>query len=363
MQSFAMLPLVVKVIALVLQTATSALTPVNDEATIIFAGDAMQHQAQLDAAKTRSGAYDYSECFAALSDEISGADYAVVNLETTLGGKGYTGYPCFTSPDSYAQALADAGFDMMLTANNHTLDRLDRGLERTIHVLDSMGVDHLGTYRNASERAERLPMIRDINGFKIGFLNYTYGTNGIKLKGNGIVDYIDREVIARDIQALRESGAELIAAAIHWGVEYEKLPHPTQKSLARYLADSGVEMIIGGHPHVIQPMELSEADSIGSRQLLVYSLGNFISNMRTTDARGGAILKVKLRRTADGHAIVGDAAYRLVFTVPPTDGHTNFRLMQVDSPSIPAQWKGRAAAFASSARKIFDRHNINVQEY
>lgn len=246
----------------------------SEKADIVFAGDAMQHKAQIDAASRGGGVYDYSDCFKALSPYISDADYAVVNLETPLGGEPYSGYPCFSAPDSYLDALTDAGFDMMLTANNHTLDKRDRGLVRTLDKLDERNVTHLGTYRNAAERDSVLPMIVDIAGFKVGFLNYTYGTNGITLSSDAVVDYIDRDKMARDIARTRSCGAELVAVCVHWGLEYQLLPSPAQRQLADFLVEQGVDMIIGGHPHVIQPMEMRRRAD-GSNVVVVYSLGNF----------------------------------------------------------------------------------------
>ncbi|MDE7125190.1 MAG: CapA family protein, partial [Muribaculaceae bacterium] len=135
-----------------------------------------------------------------------------------------------------------------------------------------------------------------------------------------------------------------------------------QRSLASFLRDNGVDLIIGGHPHVIQHMELTDADSTGRRILTVYSLGNFISNMRTTDTRGGAMVKVVLRRSPDGLPAVHSAEYALVFTVPAGSGQSNYRLYPIDSDSIPSAWRSRASAFASSARRIFSAHNHNVKE-
>ena len=151
----------------------------SGHATLVFAGDAMQHQSQLDNSRRPDGSFDYSHYFSAIEPYIKSADYAVVNLETPIGQKGYSGYPMFCAPAAYAKVLGDAGFDMLLTANNHTLDRRDRGLRHTYAVLDSLGVDHIGTYPSPAERNATLPFIRDINGFKVAFLNYTYGTNGI----------------------------------------------------------------------------------------------------------------------------------------------------------------------------------------
>lgn len=349
-----MLPFIIRLLS------TLPLIAGSHEATLVFAGDAMQHQAQLDAAHV-SGGFDYTDCFKDVRQFISDADYAVVNLETTLGDRNFTGYPCFCSPDSYADALIEAGFDMLLTANNHTLDRRDRGHERTIRVLDSIGIDHIGTYLHADARERTIPFIKNINGFRIGFLNYTYGTNGITLAGDGVVDYIDRDLIHSDIVSTRDAGAEIIVTAIHWGVEYQLLPHASQKSLAEFLINEGVDLVIGGHPHVIQPMEIRRSVETGKKALVVYSLGNFISNMRTTDTRGGAMLRVTITRDSLGRPSIDEAAYSLVFTVPPSPGKKNFTLHPVESENIPAQWSYRRDAFVKSAENIFSRHNRGVK--
>lgn len=327
-------------------------------ATLVFAGDAMMHKGQLEAARQTDGSHDFSGYFTNFTDYIASADYAVANLETPLGSSNFTGYPCFNAPDSYADALKDAGFDMLLTANNHTLDRRDKGLRRTIEVLDQKGIDHVGTYHDAAERDTIVPLIRDVNGINIAFLNYTYGTNGIPVQGNVVVDYIDRNKMSSDIKKARAAGAELVCAAVHWGDEYVLLPNSAQKRLADFLIDEGVDMLIGGHPHVIQPMEM-RTDTLGHKQLLVYSLGNFISDMKKTDTRGGALLKVHVSRDRTGVAHVDSASYRLVFVEPGAYGRSH-RL--VDPDSCRSQWRGHAAAFCSNARKIFDKHNIGVPE-
>ena len=333
------------------------------EATIVFAGDAMQHQGQLDAARRTDGTYDYSTCFADVRDYVTSADYAVVNLETTLGATNFTGYPCFCSPDSWATALDDAGFDMMLTANNHTLDRRDKGLKRTVEVLDNMDIDHIGTYRDASARSATLPMVRDINGIKVGFLNYTYGTNGIKVTGDAVVDYIDRSLIKRDIANTRAAGAEIIVTAMHWGEEYKLLPNASQRSLADFLVAEGVDMVIGGHPHVIQPIEVRDNPS-GGKSLIVWSLGNFISNMKTRDTRGGLMVKATIARQ-DGKAGFKEAEYRLVFTVPAT-GKENYRLITVDDADDygrAGRFSADCKAFTVSAMSVFDKHNVGVTRH
>jgi poly-gamma-glutamate synthesis protein (capsule biosynthesis protein) len=327
----------------------------KQEATLVFFGDAMQHQSQLEAAHRQNNVYDYSDCFTDIMPWVTQADYAVVNLETTLGSKGFTGYPCFCTPDSYALSLKSAGFDLFLNANNHTLDRRDNGLRRTITVLDSLHVDHIGTYLNSSKRAQQLPLIKNINGFRVAFLNYTYGTNGISVQGNVIVDYINRNKIKADISAARKAGAEIIAVMPHWGVEYQLTENAEQRSLANFLFIEGVDLIIGGHPHVIQPMHFK------NNKLVVYSMGNFISGMRTRDTRGGAAVKVILKRDKKGKAYVDYASYRLFFTVPGSQYKVKFIDTDTDiNATVGTAWASQCRAFIASATSIFNRHNTNV---
>lgn len=328
-------------------------------AELLFAGDAMQHAAQLEAAhRDREGVYDYSGCFTAVEPLVKSADFAVVNLETPLGGKPYSGYPMFCAPDTYAKALADSGFDMFMLANNHILDRRDRGLTRTIAVLDSLGVAQMGVYTSQADRDARIPCVKNVNGFRIAFLNYTYGTNGIEVQGEPVVNYIDRAVIAADVDVSRRAGAEFVVVCIHWGDEYKLLPNKAQRLLADWLMAQDIDMVIGGHPHVIQPMEI-RTDSVGRKRLLVYSMGNYISNMKTVDTRGGAMVNVSLRRDILGRPRIDRASYRLVFTVPPTRDMPNFQVVPVEK-CIHPEWKARCSAFEKRAEEIFDRHNVEV---
>ncbi len=323
----------------------------GEEATLLFAGDAMMHQAQIDAAHklSDSGAYNYSACFSPIENIVKEADFAVVNLETPLGKSGFSGYPCFNAPVSYAETLRDVGFDLFLTANNHTLDRHDKGLVYTVQALDSLKIPHIGTYCDLKQRSERIPHIEIINGFKVGFLNYTYGTNGINIQGEAVVDYIDRGKIKEDIRKTREAGAELIVTAMHWGEEYHLLPVASEKSLADFLIGEGVDMVIGGHPHVVQPYEIRTNPLTGGKSLVVYSLGNFISNMKTRDTRGGALAVVKLTRDSIGQPCVSDARYELVFTVPP-EGNSSHNFVVYPIDSVPSSWRAAADAFRSALK-------------
>lgn len=332
----------------------------TDSVTLVFAGDAMQHDSQLKAAAQTNGSYDYSTYFTAIKPYIEAADLAVVNLETPLGGEPYSGYPMFCAPDSYLDALTDAGFDFILAANNHTLDRRDKGVCRTIETFRKRGVPYAGIYRNRAERDTVCPAIIDVNGFKIAILNYTYGTNGIKIQRDVVVDYIDRNVISRDIAHARQLGAEIIVTAMHWGDEYKLLPNQSQKRLADWLIDLGVDLIIGGHPHVIQPMEMRHSDKHDKDVFLVYSLGNFISGMKKTDTQGGAMARVTLKRDKDGRAIVSNPSYRLVFVERPGAGVRNFRLLPAETSPARTDQRNACNAFTRSALNIFNKHNVNV---
>lgn len=335
-------------------------------ATIVFAGDAMQHQKQLEAARVDKGRYDYRACYEEIADWVSEADYAVVNLETPLGDRNFSGYPCFNAPAEFAEALKEAGFDMLLTANNHTLDRRDAGLKRTIAILDSLEVDHIGTYASAKERQTKIPFIKDIKGYKVGFLNYTYGTNGIGIQGDVAVDLIDKKQIIKDIETTRRGGAELVAVAIHWGTEYVLMPPGYVKELADFLCEQDVDMVIGGHPHVIQPMEMRQNEKTGKPVLLVYSMGNLISNMTTRDTRGGAMVKAVIDRDEKGEARVRSAEYMPHFTVPGTVGKSNFRVVMLPEGSevdsvVPAACRAQAKAWLNSALPVFKKHNKGVE--
>lgn len=343
---------------------TGTATAPASEITLLFAGDAMQHQAQLDQAKIRGGGnrYDYSQCFGMIAPTISEADYAVVNLEVPLGGGPvYRGYPCFSAPDSYAEALRDAGFDLFLTANNHCLDSGMKSARRTLAALDSIGVDHIGTYHDASQREKLVPFIKDIKGFKIGFLNYTYGTNGIEPRDGMEVAMIDRDRMAREIEKTRKAGAEIVVVTVHWGVEYVLTQNRNQEELAKFLLDHGTDLVIGSHPHVIQPMMVVDNEKTGKKSLVVYSLGNFISNMKTGDTRGGALVRAVIGRDSNGKPIFREANYDTFLSAKPANNSQNYRVIPSWMPdSIPAAQKEHWNIFNRGAEKIFDKYNKDV---
>lgn len=339
-----------------------AVTATPDTISLLFVGDAMQHAPQLRTALSCGGDhYDYSGYFDLLFSDIKSADYAVVNLEVPLGGgPEYSGYPQFSSPDAYARSLVDAGFDMLLTANNHCLDSGDNAAVRTLSVLDSLGVDHIGTYANAAHRAAKVPFIRDIKGAKIAFLNYTYGTNGLSSKTIDIA-YIDRGRMANEMEAARKDGADFVIVTLHWGTEYQSIENQQQRDLTDYLIANGADMIIGSHPHVVQPMKVVHNEKRDRDVLVVYSLGNFMSNMDQIDTRGGALVRTRLVREPSGNVRFLSADNDLFFVAKPEGENRNFKLVPSwQADLIPPVQQAIWQAFRKNAAAVFDKHNVGV---
>lgn len=336
---------------------------VQQKISLLFAGDLMQHVTQINAARTPQGAYDYSSYFALVKEEISQADIAIANLEVTIGGKPYSGYPQFSAPDEYLFAIKDAGFNVLVTANNHSLDRRQKGLERTIQMLDSLHIPYAGTYINKVERSKLYPLLLEQNGFRIALLNYTYGTNGLEVTPPNIVNYIDKELMATDIAAAKALQPDAIIACMHWGEEYQSLPNKEQIELTDWLLSEGVTHVIGSHPHVVQPMELRTDSIDGSQHLVVYSLGNLISNMSARRTDGGLLVKLEL--TKDSVVQVSNCEYSLVWVGrPELTRQKNHQLYPADYPtdSLPVNAQNARRLFFDDARALFRKHNKGVNE-
>ena len=335
----------------------------QERITLLFVGDLMQHDAQIKAAKTTSG-YDYTDCFKHVKEEISKADIAVANWEVTLGGKPYRGYPSFSAPDEFLHAVKDAGFDVLLTGNNHCLDRGSRGLERTILMLDSLGFASAGAYINEAERRERYPLLLEKNGFRIVFLNYTYGTNGLEPVLPRIVNYIDKEKMKEDIADARRMRPDAIIACMHWGIEYRLLPQKAEKDLADWLLAQGVDHVIGSHPHVLQPMEVKKDAHTPAKHLVVYSLGNFISNMSKENTDGGAMVRMELIKYSDIVQMCS-CDYSLVWTSRPfLSGKKNFEVCPsgyIDKPIDNKEFM-YMNRFLKNSRMLFEKNNKGIKE-
>ena len=266
---------------------------IDNEISFLFMGDFMQHGPQIKAAKDSNGNYNYEHYFEYTESLIKEVDFAIANLEVTLAGKPYSGYPRFSAPDAYAVAIKDAGFDVLTTANNHSNDRGSLGLIRTIRILDSLNIKHLGTYQDSIEKNENYPLIIEKNGIKVGLLNYTYGTNGLETQYPNIVNMIDEKKILKDIRLCKQKQVDKIIAIAHWGKEYLSFPDQYQKRWGEWMFSNGIDIIIGGHPHSVQPAEYRKSN-LNQDQLIIWSLGNIVSNQRKEHTDGGSSLQFSL---------------------------------------------------------------------
>lgn len=272
----------------------------TEKIKLVFAGDIMGHSTQIKAALLPDGTYDYRHCFKYVAPILQQADLAIGNLELTLPGKPpYTGYPQFRSPDSIAVALKEAGFNLLVTANNHSNDAGKMGVENTIHTIRKLGFHQTGTFLDSLDRAQNYPLIIQKGNFKLAFLNYTYGTNGIPTKPPVIVNLLDEKQMAADMEKARGFNPDAIIVLVHWGNEYQLVETTYQRQLAKKLFDWGAKIVIGSHPHVVQSIEeitQSGPDRKGELTLVAYSLGNFISGQIKTYTDIGAMLEVEMEK-------------------------------------------------------------------
>lgn len=339
-------------------------TPVQ-KIKLLFAGDIMQHEAQLMAAKTAEGTYSFSDCYRHIKGTISAADIAIGNLETPIGRNRFSGYPSFCAPDSFLHAAVDAGFDVLLFANNHCLDKGKATAMYTLDLMDSLQVAHCGVYRNIYERRERYPLIIEKNGMRIALLNYTYGTNGHNIPAPMVVNLIDKEVIARDIIDAKMMAPDVIIACMHWGDEYVSLPPKRVKELAQWLIEQGVDHVIGNHPHVIQPIELLFNEEECNWNTIAYSTGNLLSNMSLRRTDGGIMISMGLRRILN-YTTVSSLGYIYTWIAPKNNnGKRDFTIYPAATTDIKGNSHSRQKLqlFLDDSRKLFERHNKgNVKE-
>ena len=327
-----------------------------DRADIMVAGDLMLHLPIVRSSQTADG-YDFSSIFRYVQKYVSNANYAVVNLETTLSGsegKEFTGYPDFNSPDQIALNAKNAGFDMLLTGNNHIYDYGTAGLERTMSVIRDFGLDSLGTVASAEDTRH---MIKNIGGVKVGMLCYTFAD--IDDKGNvtvnghktdsaaaGMINAFDYDKLSHfytevegEIAAMRANGADALVAYIHWGDEYSSVINEKQRAIAQQLCDLGVNVLVGSHPHVVQPVELMSVSTEPARKMIcVYSAGTLLSNLRadtinmeTNHCEDGLLFSFTLSKYSDGTTRV--SAVNLIPTWVMVQGSgegRNFYILPLD---------------------------------
>lgn len=329
----------------------------------------MGHSPQINAAFNKeTKTYNYDSCFGFVAPIVRAADFAIFNLEVTLAGQPFTGYPAFSSPDALASALKNMGVDCLVTANNHSNDRLGKGLKRTLDVLDTLGLMYTGTYRNKEERDSSVVLLVEVNDIRIAFLNYTYGTNGIPDTPPTIVNLLDTTMMFIDLQQAKAMEPDKIIVFTHWGNEYELLASARQKRQYEWLKNNGADIVIGSHPHVIQPMLWEKTDS--TEHLVVYSLGNFVSNQRKRYTDGGAMFQLVLEKDSIGNTSIREAGYYLTWVHTPTEnGQRQYYVL----PAAQFEWDEnfkkddeaykQMKLFIEDSRNHLQKHNIFVHEY
>lgn len=337
-------------------------------ATIGATGDVLMHDLVIQSGKQSNGTYDYHHIFEYLDDYTSTLDFAVANLEVTLGGtengREYSGYPSFNCPDAIVEALKDAGFDMLLTANNHSYDTGNTGFHRTQQVVSDAGLLHIGTRPSVEDKSYT---VQDINGIKVGMICYTYNTgqdaegtvslNGIPLSGadsqliNSFNYYqLDTfyEKLDSEVEAMTAEGAEALVIFIHWGDEYHTTQNSTQEAIAQELCNMGFDVIVGNHAHVPQPVELltSQTDE-DQKTLCLYSTGNAVSNIYRSDSRppeteDGMLFSFTFAKYSDGTVVLEGAEIlpiwnpRYYYRYQDAELSVNYRLLPLDPQT---QWQ------------------------
>ncbi|HPY68223.1 MAG TPA: CapA family protein [Bacteroidales bacterium] len=355
-----------KAITLLGQGSTST----EQKISLLFIGDIMGHDTQIWSAENReTKQYDYNDVFDHIRSEISEADLSFANLEVTLAGPPYKGYPQFSSPAALAVACKNAGIDCLVTANNHSVDRGLDGINRTIMRLDSIGVSHTGTFVNRAAKDSLQPLILTKNGISVALLNYTYGTNGIRVPEPAIVNMLNKDLITNDIEKAKLKKPDILVLFLHWGTEYDTVPSPEQTALADYFFSKGVDLIIGSHPHVLQKMVWSRDEETNKDKILVYSLGNFVSNQRKPKTDGGAMVRIEILKQGDSFRIT-EAGYYLIWVYTPVvNDRTKFYILPCskfeDNPgffSKAAEFE-QMKKFITDSRRLLREQNIGINEY
>jgi len=304
--------------------------PSEETITLTATGDILMHNTVIASGK-QGTSYNYDHLFAPVKHLIEAGDYASVNLESALAGPatGYTGYPVFNSPDTIADALNNAGFDLVVTASNHILDRGYKGALRTMDVLRNAGLDTTGTFKTPEEKKSLL--IKDIRGVKVGYLAYSYDTNGIPVPKDKpyFYNFLDRDKIITDISTLRPN-VDLLVLVLHWGVEYSPYPTEQQRKLATEFFQKGADVILGSHPHVIQPMEIIRID--GKDKFVIYSMGNSMGNQNGVERNSGVILNLQFTKNLSrGETTLSGVSYTPTFIHPYyINGRQMFRVVPIE---------------------------------
>jgi len=304
------------------------------EITVNLTGDLMCHLPQTNNAKLSSGEYDFTQSFEYVKPYLQDADVTIGNLETTFAGTSqpYAGYPAFNSPDAYCKSIKEAGFDFLVTANNHSMDTREVGLLRTIDIIKKNKLGYAGTYLD--QRDHDSIRILTIKGIRLAILNYTYGTNGAYPAPDHkyMLNVIDSAGITNAVGSAKQKGADIVLVFYHMGIENVTEPTQSQKDAVKFAVNAGASLVIGAHPHMIGPTKTMYSDITKDTVFIAYSLGNFLSNQywRYTDA--GVILKVTIQKNFTNHKTSYKTASYTPTWVYRGDGTKKMHII------FPSQW-------------------------
>lgn len=328
-------------------------------------GDIMCHNTQyMDAYNASTGEYDFSYVFDDINYYIKNSNITVANLETTFAGeeRGYSNYPRFNTPDALAYNLKKLGVDVVSTAGNHSLDYGFDGLSRTIDVLNSADISHVGTYKTQEERDTIV--FKYVKGIKIAFINYAYGTNGITIPSDKpfCINLIDEELIKKDIENAKSQNADIIVASVHWGTEYSTVPNDTQNELADFLFQNGVNIILGTHPHVLQKMEkrtVTLEDGSTQDGFIIYSLGNFISDQNADNTRTSIILDLKITKHTDSSITIDEVNYIPIYMYK-NNSASNKKMKLLDINKTISLYENRTDTSIGESMYTFLKGELNI---
>ncbi|MDL2259395.1 CapA family protein [Deltaproteobacteria bacterium OttesenSCG-928-K17] len=347
------------------RTATSC-PPVEERAlTLMATGDIMAHLPVTQSALLAGGGYDFRPHFKYVRPMLMNADLVIGNLETPLAGGRPSGYPGFNGPDELAAALKWAGFNALTLANNHSLDQGWAGLQRTAEVVRDEGLMYVGAYLSAADRAA--PRLFKAAGVTVGLGGYTYGVNGPRkfpANENWRLNFMDESLMLADLDNLKKAAADFVVYNIHFGDEYQRRPNKKQIAVVEALFEGGADLIIGHHPHVVQPpvMRHKGPDGAGAA---IYSLGNFISNQRDRYTDQGLMITCRLGLDHKGGKIFGPLTLHQTRCVKRiVDGRMTYRVLPVyEATQNPEAYglNAREAAFLSADHQSMSRHLVDYQ--
>ena len=332
-------------------------------------GDIMCHNTQYnDAYKANTGTYDFSYVFEDIKEYISTADLAIGNLETTFAGKerGYSSYPTFNTPEELAENLKDLGIDVVSTANNHCIDKGYKGIVSTLDYLDSAGIAHTGTSRSVEE--QETVLVKEVNGIKIAFLSFTYGTNGIPIPSGKeySVNLIDEDFMLEQIELAKKEKPDIICASMHWGIEYQTKQNKEQEKLAELLFKNGVDIILGSHPHVLQPMKkktITLDDGTTKDGFVIYSLGNFMSGQVKENTKNSIILNLDITKNGEtGKITIDKVDYIPIYMYKSATGSVQrYRILDIEK-SIEDYESGKNTSIGQTAYNTIKKELVKIKQ-